>query len=381
MNRTTRPISHAAIRPGFTLIELMSAVAVTLILIVAISQVFSHVNTAVLTGQATTNVLSTSRIIHDQIHNDSSEMLSPRAGGILLIHNETKSAKLNELDPNPSTRQLDQLMFIRNRGDLEPLCPANKDSFSNSSDAAHCRMWYGHVKVDDVEPESMEHAALWVLGRQALFLEADSNGSNRADDARASTLANGEYDIAKVGLWANGIGGSLVGGPGASNAELRVGQSPGDYASSAKALAFISDRLNTVPVPPSVLGDSIDATAITSDEVGRMHAYFAAGVSDFSVQFAGDYDPRDGRVDTKTENGQKVIEWYDDENPPPSFGSDPQAPEKNGSTFVFRHGSGNTNWPYLLRIRYRVQDVKGRVAGFDGEPGIWFEQIIQVSRE
>jgi hypothetical protein len=49
--------------------------------------------------------------------------------------------------------------------------------------------------------------------------------------------------------------------------------------------------------------------------------------------------------------------------------------------YVFRHGSGNTNWPYLIRFRYRVHDARGKLSGADGDLGIWFEQIVTVPRD
>ena len=38
------------------------------------------------------------------------------------------------------------------------------------------------------------------------------------------------------------------------------------------------------------------------------------------------------------------------------------------------------NWPYLLRIRYRLHDGAGRLAGADSVQGIWFEQVLRVDR-
>ena len=62
------------------------------------------------------------------------------------------------------------------------------------------------------------------------------------------------------------------------------------------------------------------------------------------------------------------------------------------SAFVWRHDAfdpdsaadGNDefycNWPYLLRIRYRLHDGAGRLAGPDSAQGIWFEQVLRVDR-
>ena len=64
----------------------------------------------------------------------------------------------------------------------------------------------------------------------------------------------------------------------------------------------------------------------------------------------------------------------------------------NGTTaFVWRHddeggaltGEPTTQpsfWPYLLRIRYRVHDSRGRINSCDNQHGIWFEHIVRVNR-
>jgi hypothetical protein len=56
--------------------------------------------------------------------------------------------------------------------------------------------------------------------------------------------------------------------------------------------------------------------------------------------------------------------------------------------FIFRHRwdpdsdeIDKCNWPYLIRIRYRVHDPRGKLADpVTAEPGVWFEQIIRVNR-
>ena len=63
------------------------------------------------------------------------------------------------------------------------------------------------------------------------------------------------------------------------------------------------------------------------------------------------------------------------------------------NAFVWRHDAFNPdldaadrndrfycNWPYLLRVRYRLHDGAGRLAGADSLQGIWFEQVLRVDR-
>ena len=38
------------------------------------------------------------------------------------------------------------------------------------------------------------------------------------------------------------------------------------------------------------------------------------------------------------------------------------------------------DWPYLLRVRYRFHDGRGRLASTEGRQGVWFEQVLRVNR-
>jgi len=43
-------------------------------------------------------------------------------------------------------------------------------------------------------------------------------------------------------------------------------------------------------------------------------------------------------------------------------------------------GGSGSDWPWLIRIRYRLHDPEGHVNDSEGNPGKWFEHIIQVQR-
>ena len=72
------------------------------------------------------------------------------------------------------------------------------------------------------------------------------------------------------------------------------------------------------------------------------------------------------------------------------------SPLEASVAFVFRHDAFDPdkdladpanaghdfycNWPYLLRVRYRMHDGAGKLAGPDSLQGIWFEQVLRVDR-
>jgi hypothetical protein len=136
-----------------------------------------------------------------------------------------------------------------------------------------------------------------------------------------------------------------------------------------------------------------------------MHPYFIGNVSEFAVEFAGDYDTTPG-VDTHSSGSNKQVVWYSGygtsgaptgnpavATPPvsaegfvtaytggrPIYLTSPPsaaAPLTNKAAFIFC--PKGRDWPQLLRIRYRINDPQGKLAGSDGEPGRIFEQIIRL---
>ncbi len=406
-------------RGGFTLVELMVAVFVTGIMILAVARIFATATEAVGKGMALSEILGNSRVIGDQIERDFDQMIGPREGGVLVIVNHTVNTAIVPDDVDAGDNfdvRSDQVMFIRNRGDAEPMAPGKNDTYSNSSTANYIRAWFGHALRTDVDGSSPtddlgtspnQHAAKWILARQALFLQSGSGSPIHANGGTVDAdvvgydgsigpdkkLYAGITDVAFYGLTTeNASNGAMVGqseDASADNADLRlwVTQSDGttafsaeDYRDRAYDYLFLNQRLLCNPVPAS--------RDFESWQIAQMHPYLAGTVSDFIVEFAGDYDATDG-IDEEESDGS--IKWYSEDNMPPATGfnaggqspiSDESPTPANADTaFVFRHGPGQTNWPYLIRIRYRLHDARGEIANQDGELGRWFEQIMVVNRE
>lgn len=189
-------------------------------------------------------------------------------------------------------------------------------------------------------------------------------------------------------------------------------------------------RLHVNPAPQSW----------TSWRVAQAHPFLMEHVSDFIVEFAADIHT--GNEQTETPNPDGLIDidrdvpargyvggnirwygfWFNDPDrnqrrfmdangniqigefnpdfpvvyePPDSWGPYRAA----DGTFVFRHddkngkgtsanipgyhsslGSNTSNWPYLLRIRFRMHDKRGELKQGNQQHGMWFEQIVRVPR-
>jgi|GEM_PF-4538628 len=419
---------------AFTLVELMVSVAITALLILAINQVFSSVSKAVRIGIGASEVLQNSRILGDQLERDFKTQRKPTEGGFMVIVNNDISANVLPEDAETSTPKRmvrsDQIAFIRARNsDEQPIAPGADDRYDAAPTAAtDIRVFYGHGMRTDPNgtgPSTSglgtadgpnEFASQWILCRQALFLDLTintrsitgfpspwySNGATQSSNlANVSTplsapeLNSGLCDVANRALTGDSDSNGVVSlnnrpGSGAGSDILWADESPSEYYLRAKKYMFVNERIRVNPLP--------DTTSYEAWRVGQMHSYLAGHVVDFVVEFAGDYDGSPG-IDTNSSTHEII--WYSMKNPPPTTangfvdstnstlpdstnGQPIQAntslPAAADYIFTFRHGSGSTNWPYLIRIRYRLVDSKGQIAGADGEPGRWFEQIMKVKQ-
>jgi len=518
---------------GFTLLEVITAAALAMFLMVLVNQLFNTTTRAVSMGMGTSEVLGKVRAFNSQIARDFSTdatsgymLLPPVAGlgGALVIVNEEIEAYDNpddrRLDAGSGARKRwirsDQILFLRDNGQNSgisssspkyyvPACPANNSTFSAYDPAGltnpqHVvRMWYGHVnqRLDDAssstnyggtttragnaaklgidDPENPNrYAYQWVLGRQALAL----TGANPpGEDITFYTTGFGRTSAI------NGVLGTAWTAAGYTTTPARLYEgltdvssaswsdflnepsdglaSGGTYVARAKALMYLdndgdktlaayatapSERLRVLPRPGATLAP-IDFAA--------GHAHFVQGVSDFIVDFAGDYN-NDGQLDvvaggdpdapTALQIGR--IRWYGmrhrttsamackapllevdwdglGNNSATALASEIRErstdPDECRNVYVFRNDDNgvdenfngaktpgsltNTQWPWLLRFRYRVHsrtnalgtpymDREGNVgadiptaserypgdSGRDSETGRWFETIVRIQR-
>jgi hypothetical protein len=345
-----------------------------------------------------------------------------------------------------TSARTDQVMWIRGRGKSTnafgamPIAPASEANFSSPTkteigSAEVIRVWYGHGLRTDVTGASVTALGAaggnrvgnsWPLCRQSLFLVggASAPAFNHAKGAAANavvagmtrptggaaSLFHGLTDVAYLtysGDPSTGPGAMIslqTGATGVYTNMLVAGASKVDYTTKALAHMFLDSPLWVNPLPRLDPADPVKAS-----QIAQMHSLLMENVSDFIVEFAADIT---NEIDTNGPGGTDAIpdgtpdvdaageiKWYGLENndasnswacpdawPSLGGGESPKTTLAGGGVaFVFRHDSPN-QWPYMVRMRYRICDQRGDLLG-DKSPepdgtnvGKWFEQIIKVAR-
>lgn len=398
---------------GFTILELLVAMSITIVLLFLINRLFFDTVHAVGQGAALGRIFSASRIMGDQIDQDAQYMTGPSEGGFLVIINReiaNVTVQIGEREVSRTVRS-DQLVFIRGAEGVEPLAPGGANSFNNGARGSYARVWYGHVLRTNPDGTSAVGALLgndpnnrlgneWILGRQALLLTGGANGSSiYVNGAAYNSIVNGLAGISPTQRLYMGLSDqsrmalyALTGPRGtltlASSTDYKGTAYDYTFASSDSGV-FGRQRLRVNPRP--------DGTTFESWRIGQMHPCLMENVSDFIVEFAVDAN-NSGELDVHGGTGNIV--WRSMEDPPPWSGygagfknpnhvlSNAQLPLPDKETrFTFQHDYPD-NWPYLIRVRYRLHDARGAVREFVGagaiggrEPGKWFEHIFRVNRQ
>ena len=466
--------------PAFTIFEMLVAISITVLMLVLINQLFRDTQRAVSVGIKTGEMLVESETIGDQLQRDADDMHGPGGStdaGFLVIVNRTigddnKDGVYTAADdtgvpfkwPGGEERRdvvrSDQLIFITQRsgGDrFHAITPKTIEQLDTNISALNTRVWYGHAirtlpdgthntadtLGDGIEPNL--YANRWVLARHSTLLPVDGS-----PDSNFDTTATPTHIHAARAEWNEAITPNIgpTGSPklfhgltdvanqvlsGNSNAVIETIATAG-YPAGTYPYAIPGNRPWVNPSPNT--NDESAEENFVSHRVAQMHTGLANNVSDFIVEFAGDYSdgaggPPDGEID-KDDQGtadpsDDVIKWYthdafantgSDDTRPVTYagsvvdnttsGSDPNLsyyetgslPATADAAFVWRHDdddSSNSRWPYLIRIRYRMHDDTGRVRStrmeddgntpgdtsddqWESISGRWFEHIIPVAR-
>lgn len=416
---------------GFTLIELIIAISIMSLMVFLINTLFFQTQRAVSVGIQTGDMLMANETISSQIERDANAMVGPGSDGFLVIINKlytNEDIRTRDGDSTAHVRS-DQLLFFTEvtGGQLfASLTPEDTTTFQSSRTADKAKIWYGHVAKTEYDgvpsADSNHYANQWTLGRQAMLL-IDS-ASVAAGSIYVDGLPTELQSV--VNSSESTLNQAFMGITDVANRTLTniVVDAPIAYPSDAINYAYPTQRLRVNPVP------LLDGTALSLEEwrIAQTHAHLANNVSDFIVEFAGDYTAPVGIID-KDASGD--IKWYGYwHNNSTELRRDPLAPGSttdydssqpdvyipvgltyydpapgiaNGdATFVFPD-SDPTEWPYLIRIRYRMHDAEGRIVSAnsarltngtidddnDGDineedeatvNGQWFEQIIKVNR-
>ncbi len=318
---------------------------------------------------------------------------------------------------------------------------ANPLSYNMSSAASYQAIELGN-SAGSGNPNVL--AQDWVLGRHALFL-SDRTLTPPTQQQPYGPFINRNFAILAVG--------NVLGPPGSPKLANGVcdvadntlatltGVGSGGvfdlapnilaYQGSALASMFTSSPLLTAAKSEGNSGD------MRAWDLSPSHTYFMGGVSDFIVEFAGDLvtgntngpatptnigadgeldRDADGRIKWYTAASHANANWF-----PPNFFNSEQpitqpAPvpalyppnaqaaaagfNRADAAFVWRHeppGNDPNNytdgdfrqWPWMIRIRYRLHDRHGNFQGREItntatgdkelEPGVWYETLIPVN--
>ena len=462
-SQTIRRSPGRRIGQGFTILELIVALAVTVLMLVMISALFTATSDGVSMGMALSDVIGAGRAIGDQIENDGSAIYSPVGNppGLLVIVCQ-KYPDVTYYDRRTERQRSvrsDQVMWTRDLGKAStkpfgvmPISPAGDATFSSAgvsqmASAEAVRVWYGHVlktSADGVASGDLGGAGpnrlanRWALGRHALFFNGNPTvitGVNQAASALPGaavtgiTPPTGVPSILYAGLTdvanqAYASGATPFIGSGVSNGSAQtlwpfIVDQP-DAVYKQIALSYMFTGTNRLWVNPFPKVDPVNSTTwVKAGQIAQMHPLLMDNVSDFIVEFAADAvsDPDPNNNDSSGLDGEPDRDsagetiWYgletnldtNSSGPPASWNmgtlvglESPVAapPSGAGAAYVFRHGTDSQKlWPYMIRIRYRIHDVRGDLLGDksfekgdilpDGtgtNSGRWFEQIIKVKR-
>jgi hypothetical protein len=411
---------------------MMVVLAVSTIILLAINMVFNSLSAAVSLGSGQSQVLAAGRAVGDYLYDDFKHMVGPGSGGFMVIINRSaNSVNLLPTDTaaNAAIRD-DQILFIRDRAGLNPICPAvgnNTYAPNPANTAPYVRLWYGHGTEYDgnknygpfLQTGSPNgYACQWVLARQALFL----NGSPGNDIINQVWSAGGNANPSIIYGVCDNVQTSLLTLDNYLRPATSLPSNSDGFTAQALNITFLGNPITVRRLPYAYFNGALPAGQNPADGLGdtdfsppavaRTHAYFVGSVSDFIIDFAActnanhpnepDYSSTDGSTQwygTSAWTGDGVMNYP---GSPAGLRYNPNqgnqtivssaGPSATGTTYIFEHGdvgSRDTNnpntaklsaWPYLVRIRYRVHDPAGKIVGADGLPGRLFEQILYVNR-
>lgn len=202
----------AKARGGFTLVEMLIAVAAVALLTVGIVQIFRVTTKTVATGRRVSNVLTYANLLERQLRDDISKM-SRR--GFLVIRNELADGtgggvRRFQGDTIVRPRRVDELQFFAEGRFVSGRNPVNPSLVATAPAA---RIWWGHGLKGDPqqaltqpqiggvnslrdpnqttyfgEPGVNEFASNWNLARHATLLAPPSNTSKRVAEVNSNPV-------------------------------------------------------------------------------------------------------------------------------------------------------------------------------------------------
>ncbi len=381
-------------RSGFTLTELMISIALSLVLIAGVSQVFRVTSDVVSAGQAiseqTREAISTYQVLRDDLRAIAHDApFLAVVSGVTQSHIDDDSFRAGDA---PSAFRTDRLilftrgMYHRQTGNDGELMAAQAER--------EAYIWIGHPTIDGQSPGQGDAtsnpenyaASKWSLGRVAVLLSPDPSGrvadihgdhqrhfapgsaaitlkpftaDSRSDDG-AFSLPQSRYDVANTSI------------PQYRWHVQHAALVDPDWWVSVCDVRF--DARRYVPRP------------IASEDFAYTTPLLASNISEFVVEFAGDWLTQDvdgnivalepdGVTDYVVDGDARSIRWYGmardvdgdgdyDVVPLGTLAGAPAPFEKvnTATDYVVVWGDTVINSPSHLRLIVTQTDPRGRLA-------------------
>src|SRR5688572_15441461 len=99
---------------AFTILEMLVAVAITLVMVLFLNQIFTSIAGTVTLGVATSDIIQANAFFTKQLGDDAEAMTGPLENGFLVIlQYQVNNAKLRAEDTTSTTLRSDQIIWIR----------------------------------------------------------------------------------------------------------------------------------------------------------------------------------------------------------------------------------------------------------------------------
>jgi hypothetical protein len=343
-------------RRGVTLIEMLVAVGILVIVVLAIGVIFASTSKAVGTSQALLEMMSNARAIQDQMVRDVAAM---NKDGFLVIRSTT--------DANGSRH--DQMSFMA--------LGSFRDPSNGAVTASAAQVWWGElamkgdtaasgqsVAVGIDEMPTADRRGFFTLGRHATLLVAQSAGPAFGDivyGSQATVPGEGAADITQSRVNVATITPSQVMAYVRTQVMTAGRGGPGMGTFEADQYCY---RFNA-------LRDVYSSGVSVWNGQARMMPIALQGVRDFRIEWA--------------ENGGQ--EWWgpdqtkrDSLTPPlastlnePTPGAVVPPGKADDYVAIFSFDTLRSDWPSALRVSFRLNDVNGRLQG-----GRAFSQVMKL---
>ena len=443
---------------GFTLVELLVSIALVVLLLLGVNQVFKLSADAVGTGTTVSTMTRENRAAQSTMQEDISTAMVSNPPFLLI--NQVIRADPSQPDNWNAVRRETQFRFFRTG--IHHRQTANDNQFSSTTQSIESSVWYGLTRYPSTGDATRDFATPQVLFRSATLLLSDIPAGENFyatvpnlpfSPLSPDTLADQPTRNAANGGTVNEI--FLASRLDLANTSIsayqtyiddrragvrRMNKDPDAYGVSTwfDDLFFLRRNSGRYPdngrhpntgeeIFPSLEVIAQPRKPLDSEGVAKAAPYFVGNVSNFVVEFAGDFvtqRPNDGFVTAnlpdgvldyqavflnnspvatirtrwygmpRDVNGDNEIDYYDDVVPvrdiytnarggapapferyvpggPTKFGSRSYAVNdfKERNYTCLWTGAGQT--PKLFRILIKVEDPSGRVP-----TGQWWEYVL-----